>query len=174
MMMVVVMVPATRESTYVVRAITARAHILHAFIALLLGIVDMEVKVVVMCHIIRNLVVGAVGATGLAIPSQVLCSGGSGALANGRRVGREARVATLGTRCGVPVFTARVTAPSAPLATRTLGIFFTMGSFWCHHSRVTRGGGTERSTAPSECDVGSSEKVIKSLRTTISARIQVL
>ena len=50
-MMMVVVMPATREGTNIVGAITTRAHILQAVIAVLLGVVFvyMEIDVVVNC-----------------------------------------------------------------------------------------------------------------------------
>ena len=109
MMVMVMVVFTTRESTNIVGAITACAHILQAFETLPFGImvVNVEVEVLVICSIIRHLVVGAGGATRLsAIPAQVLCGRCARPLADGRQVGREVRVTALSTRCGVPVLTA--------------------------------------------------------------------
>jgi len=89
MVMVMVMVSATRKSTNIMKSITASPHILQAFEALGLGImrVDLEVEVLVVSHLIKHLVVGTAGAARLSIPTQVFCSGCSGALADGDWVG---------------------------------------------------------------------------------------
>jgi hypothetical protein len=152
-MVMMMVVPATRESTNIMSAIAACSHILQPFKAVPFGImfVDLEVDVVVVCCIIKHLVVGAGGATRLsAIPAQELRSRCSGALADGRWVGGEARLTALGARRGVPVLSAhaRVATPSAPLAARALGRLLATGTFWWRHPRLVRGGWAERSTAP--------------------------
>lgn len=143
-MMMVVVVPATREGTNIVGAITTRAHILQAVIAVLLGVmfVYMEIDVVVNCCIISHWVVCAARATRFSVPAQVLCGRCSGAFAYGRRVCRETRVTALGARCGVPALT-------APLAARAPGGLPAMGALWWYHPRLVRGGGAGRSTASS-------------------------
>jgi len=162
-MVMVMMVPATRERTNIMSAITARAHILQAVVALPLGVmfVYMEIEVVAKCCIIRHWVVEAAGAAGLAaMPAQVLCGRCSSPFAYGRRVGREARVAALGAGCGVPA----LTASSAPLAARALSSLFAIGALRWYHPRLVRGDGAGCGTASRRCrNIGSCEEVIESL-----------